>query len=1173
LKHRILIDPLLELESYSQILESVKSITKKTALATGVMDGQKCHLAYALAAHSNRPIVYIAENPIKAGEIFRDISFFEPTAMLYPARDILSYYATSSSTDILKERLRAINALLEGRCRALIIPIEALLDLHIPKERFSDFIMDYSVGDVVDMEELLVKLVNMGYERADAIEGAGQFARRGGILDIFGALDESPLRLEFWGDELDSIRIFDAHSQRSVDKTDICRIFPMSELVYNQTELASATSKIQVEYENSLKKLKDKGLRNEAAALRDNIGRDLERLCQNSRVSGMKKYAGYFHKCTSLFEYLPKDTILFFDEPTRIAQQANSAHEEFIRMMQARLEKGLILPNQVKLWQEYADILHSSEKFSVILLSTLPRTLKDFAPEILAHFEIKSQSSTHQRLDLLKEDLDYHLRQNYAICVLSGTTSRAQRLHRELSDDGFSAVLLENLEDVYLEKGKIALVKGAISRGFDYPRIGLFVISGSEFFQDERKRKKTPRKKRQKGAKIDSFTDLNVGDYVVHDNHGIGVYCGIEKIEIDNISRDYLKIGYHGGSALFVAISQLDALQKYIGGENARPKIHRLGGSEWQKTKSRVRGAVEIMAKELLNLYAKREAAKGYKYSQDTAWQQEFEEDFAYEETQDQLLAIEDVKKDMESVQVMDRLICGDVGYGKTEVAIRAAFKAVNDQKQVAVLVPTTILAQQHYTTFCERMKNFPINVHVLSRFKTPKAQRQTLAKLTTGEVDIIIGTHRLLSKDVVFKDLGLIVVDEEQRFGVGHKEKLKHLRESVDVLTLTATPIPRTLHMSLSGIRDMSLLEEPPQERQPIATYVLEYSEQLIRDAIVRELSRGGQVYYLHNRVSNISKTAGRIAEMVPEANVAFAHGQMSEDELENVMMDFIEGEIDVLVCTTIVESGLDIPNVNTIIIQDADYLGLSQLYQLRGRVGRSNRTSFAYLTYKKDKILTEIAEKRLSTIREFTEFGAGFKIAMRDLEIRGAGNLLGSSQHGHMDNVGYEMYCRLLDEAVKGLRGVEIKEDFETLIDINIDAYIPDTYISNELQKLEIYKRISHILSEKDLWDVQEEMEDRYGDLPRSASNLLDIALLKAYAHAIDVVSIIQRDRKLVVSFKADAKADAVRIADTVAKSKGKLFFTIGANPYITFKLPDEYGDFGFIKELIGFIKRIGG
>ncbi|MDR2903992.1 MAG: transcription-repair coupling factor, partial [Clostridiales bacterium] len=840
-------------------------------------------------------------------------------------------------------------------------------------------------------------LVLMGYERRDLVEAAGQFAVRGGILDLFTPIYDNALRIEFWDDEIDSIRLLDASSQRSIEKTDKICIFPMRELVYEEDDIEAAVAGIQKEFARVQKDYEKKGLTEELETLTETVGAIVEKFNAQKNFSGADKYIQYFYQDgAGVTDYLSPDTLIYFDEPARIAAHAENVLAEFYDSIKNRIEKGALLPSQAGLVFSYADILHKTKNHQQILLAMLTYNVRDFVLGGTYSFEVKSSGVIKQRIDMLEEDLRYFRDQNYRVILLAGAKTRAERLSAELREQGFLTVYHDTFDNVSLAPGVVALSKGSLLKGFEYPLIRLVIISDKDLFGAEKEKKRARKKK--KGAKIDSFTDLKIGDFVVHDNHGVGIYRGIEKIVVDGISKDYLKIGYSDAGNLYVHTSQMDMLQKYIGGDDAKPKLNKLGGSDWAKAKARVRSSVQILAQDLIALYAKRQAATGFIYSEDTVWQKEFEELFPYDETDDQLAAIEDVKHDMESNRVMDRLICGDVGYGKTEIAIRAAFKAVQDNKQVAYLVPTTILAQQHFNTFMQRMKDFPIAVDMMSRFRTPKQQKLTIEGLASGQVDIVIGTHRILSKDLKFKNLGLIIVDEEQRFGVGHKEKLKQMKENVDVMTLTATPIPRTLHMSLTGIRDMSVLEEPPQERQPIQTYVMEYNPESVRDAINRELSRDGQVYFLHNRVRNISEIAAKVQALVPNAAVAYAHGQMSEHELENIMLDFIEGEIDVLVCTTIIETGLDIPNVNTIIIQDADRMGLSQLYQLRGRVGRSNRLSYAYLMYKRDKVLTETSEKRLQTIREFTEFGSGFKIAMRDLEIRGAGSLLGGEQHGHM-------------------------------------------------------------------------------------------------------------------------------------------------------------------------------
>ena len=1159
--------PMRELESFERVSAQLNRNTAQTALCTGVVDSQKCHLSWALAAEKDRPLLYITYSEAKAREAFEDLQFFLPRVQYYPVRDMIFYAADVRSADILRQRTAVIDSLLQKEQTAIVLSVEALFDRLTPPERFEAFVLHYAVGDALDVNGLAARLVRMGYERAELVEGPGQFAIRGGIVDVYTAVYENAVRIELWGDEIDSIRLMDTHSQRSVENRSDVTIFPMRELVYGDEDIARAMTAIEKEYKRTSAAYVKKELKDELETLQSTIAHVLERMRETRGFSGLDQYIQYFYPTAStLLDYLPADTLLVFDEPGRLAQHAENTATEFGESVKNRIEKGYLLPAQAELILLYPDVLKATERFNRVLLATFTSGLRDFTIQVTADFAVKSSGVIQKRVDLLEEDLRYYMEQNYRVLILAGGRTRAERLCDELQGRGLPARTVEDLNETSLARGVIALSRGSLQKGFDYPLIGLAVVSGKELFDGGKKKRV---RKRKKGAEINSFADLRIGDYVVHDNHGVGVYQGIEKIVVDNVSKDYLKISYKDGGNLYVATSQLDMLQKYIGGEEAKPKLSKLGGAEWGRAKARVKGAVQILAKDLAALYARREAAVGHPFGKDTVWQAEFEELFPYDETDDQITAIEDVKRDMESPRVTDRLICGDVGYGKTEIAIRAAFKAVQDGKQVAYLVPTTILAQQHYNTFTQRMKDYPVNISMLSRFRTAKQQKETLAGLARGGVDIVIGTHRLLSNDLKFKDLGLVIVDEEQRFGVSHKEKLKRMRENVDVITLTATPIPRTLHMSLSGIRDMSILEEPPQERVPVQTYVMEYNPEFVRDAIHRELARDGQVYVLHNRVRNIADVAARMQQLVPEANVAFAHGQMSEHELENIMMDFISGDIDVLVCTTIIETGLDIANVNTIIIQDADYMGLAQLYQLRGRVGRSNRASYAYLMYRRDKILTEVSQKRLQTIREFTEFGSGFKIAMRDLEIRGAGNLLGAEQHGHMDTVGYDMYCKLLGEAVREERGEDVAPDFETLIDLAVNAFIPNHYIGNELQKLEVYKRIATIQTEKDFFDVQEEIEDRFGNLPVPVQTLLDIALLKAAAHRAYITGVTQKNGAYVMTFKGDAPVDPEHIAVLVQENRSKLRFTIAQSPFLSYRA--EENENGVLATLRGLLLKI--
>jgi transcription-repair coupling factor (superfamily II helicase) len=1119
------------------------------ALATGVLDSQKCHICAGLTQTFQRTSVIVTYSELKAREIYEDMELFLPGSVkFYPSKDIIFYSADIKSADITRQRFSVVKSLLNGEQVCVVLSAEALLDRLAPPRVFKDNILTLKPGDVIEIEDLARRLVYMGYERVDLVEAPGHFAVRGGILDLFTTVYENALRIDFFDDEIDSIRLLDTYSQRSIENLKSAVIYPMRELVFGADTLAAADERISAEFERTYAALKTDHPE-EAENLREHIGTVLETMRSQQGSASLDEYMIYFYpEAEGLFGYLPPDSLLFFDEPNRIDQRMETVLAEYAESIRNRILKGRMLPAQAEIIFSYETLLSQAAAFDSVLLCSMQQTVKDF--HVLAECAFEVKSAEIFQYSALSDDLRHWRDQGYMVLLLAGSRFQGQKLAEEIVGMGLSSRYCDNLADAELSPAVITVTRGGLKNGFEYPGVKLAVISVQSGAKEHKKKKAA----KSKASKIESFTDLRVGDYVVHENHGIGVYEGIEQIEVDGVSRDYLKLSYADGGKLYVQTNQMDMIQKYIGGDNAHLKLNKLGGTDWGKTKSRARKAVADLAKGLVALYAKRQSSKGFVYSKDTVWQREFEDQFPFVETEDQMTAISDVKKDMEAGKVMDRLICGDVGYGKTEIAIRAAFKAVQDNRQVAYLAPTTILVQQHYTTFRQRMQEFPIAVEMLSRFKTGKENKDTVEHLKTGTCDIVIGTHRLLSKDVGFRNLGLIVVDEEQRFGVKAKERLKELRENVDVLTLTATPIPRTLHMSLTGIRDMSILEDPPQERQPIQTYVMEFSPEFVRDAISRELARGGQVYYLHNRVHNIVEEADRVAKLAPFASVAYAHGQMTRHELENIMMQFISGDINVLVCTTIIETGLDIPNVNTIIIQDADYMGLAQLYQLRGRVGRSNRLAYAYLMYRRDKVLPEVAEKRLQTIREFTEFGSGFKIAMRDLEIRGAGNLLGAEQHGHMDAIGYDLYCKLLYEEVARLEGKPQQEDFETLVDIPINAFIPPGYIQNEEQKLEMYKKISLIGNMQDYYDVQEELEDRYGDLPRSVQNLLSVALMKAAAHKVGVTSMVKKGQAIVITFKADAPVDAAKLAQAVSRDRLRLLFTQAPNPYLTYRLGSD-------------------
>lgn len=1033
--------PLQGLAEFEQIKE--KSKTNKGILqVSGCMESQKSHLMYGLSGIAPYRLI-LAEDERRAREIYEDYRFYDRKVYSYPAKDLLFFQADIHGNLLIRHRMKVIKALLEEKELTVVTSIDGCMDFLESLEKIKEQLIHYESDSTVDTEQLKNQLVALGYERVGQVEMPGQFSVRGGIVDIYCLTEENPWRIELWGDEIDSIRSFDPESQRSLENLEELTIYP------------------------AVEHIGDKDM-------------------------------------VSFLDYFPEErTIIFLDEPNRLTEKGGAVEEEYRQSRMHREEKGS--RNLPENWLcSFEQLQKELNKRNCISVCALEPKQAGWKVREKFYLEVKSISAYNNSFELLVKDLHQYKKQGYRIALLSGSRTRAERLAKDLQEEGLAAFYGQDY-DREICPGEIMVVYGHAKKGFEYPLIKFAVMTESDIFGQEQKKKK--KKKNYSGSRIQDFAELSIGDFVVHEKHGLGIYRGIEKVEVDRIVKDYIKIEYRGGSNLYIPATQLDCLQKYSGADASKaPKLNKLGTQEWNKTKSKVRGAVKNIAKELVELYAVRQEKEGYVCGPDTVWQREFEEMFPYEETEDQLSAIEDAKRDMESTRIMDRLICGDVGYGKTEVALRAAFKEVQESRQVAYLAPTTILAQQIYNTFVQRMKEFPVRVELLCRFRTPAQQKKAIEDLKKGQVDVIIGTHRILSKDVQFKNLGLLIVDEEQRFGVTHKEKIKQLKKNVDVLTLTATPIPRTLHMSLIGIRDMSVLEEPPMDRMPIQTYVMEYDEETVREAINRELRRGGQVYYVYNRVTDIADVALRIAKLVPDARVDFAHGQMSERELENVMYSFVNGDIDVLVSTTIIETGLDISNVNTMIIHDSDRYGLSQLYQLRGRIGRSNRTAYAFLMYRKNVMLKETAEKRLAAIREYTDLGSGFKIAMRDLELRGAGNLLGAQQHGHMNAVGYDLYCKMLNEAVKEAKGIHTMEDFETSVDLNVDAYIPDSYISNEFQKLDIYKRIAGIETQQDYDDMLEELLDRFGEPGKAVLNLLAIAKLKAIAHQGYVTEIKQ-------------------------------------------------------------------
>lgn len=1078
------IQPLQSLAEFEQI-QKCAGENRGIMEISGCIESQKVHMMYGLSGLFPSHLI-LAEDEKRAKEIYEDYRFYDKEVYYYPAKDLLFFQADIHGNLLIRQRMQVIKALLEKERITVVTSIDGCMDFLLPLEEIKKSLIHYESDSPIDLEALKDSLVALGYERVGQVEMPGQFSVRGGIIDIYSLTEENPWRIELWGDEIDSIRSFDAESQRSLENLDKITIYPAVEKV------------------------------------------------------GEKEMV-------SFLEYFSREkSILFLDEPNHLVEKGMDVEEEYLQSRKHREEKGeQKLPDN---WLCRFDTLQKAlNQYNCAAFCALEPKRGKWKITEKFDVTVKTVNSYNSSFELLVKDLLQYKKQGFQIALLSGSRTRAERLAKDLQEEGLNAFYSTDY-DRLIQPGEIMVAYGHAKKGFEYPLIKFAVMTETDIFGQEQKKKK--KKKNYNGQRIQDFAELSIGDFVVHEKHGLGIYRGIEKVEVDKIVKDYIKIEYRGGSNLYILATQLDALQKYSGADTTKaPKLNKLGGQEWNKTKSRVRGAVKNIAKELVELYAVRQEKEGYVCGPDTVWQREFEEMFPYEETEDQLNAIEDTKRDMESTKIMDRLVCGDVGYGKTEVALRAAFKAVQESRQVVYLVPTTILAQQHYNTFVQRMKEFPVKVELLCRFRTPAQQKKAIEGLKKGQVDIVVGTHRVLSKDIEFKNLGLLIIDEEQRFGVAHKEKIKQLKKDVDVLTLTATPIPRTLHMSLIGIRDMSVLEEPPMDRIPIQTYVMEYDEETVREAINRELRRGGQVYYVYNRVTDIAEVALRISKLVPDARVDFAHGQMSERELEQVMYGFINGEIDVLVSTTIIETGLDISNVNTMIIHDSDRYGLSQLYQLRGRIGRSNRTSYAFLMYRPNMVLRETAEKRLAAIREYTDLGSGFKIAMRDLELRGAGNLLGAQQHGHMNAVGYDLYCKMLSEAVKEAKGIHTMEDFETSVDLNIDAFIPDTYISNEFQKLDIYKRIAGIENQSDYDDMLEELLDRFGEPTKAVLNLLAIAKMKAIAHQAYVTEIKQIGKEIKITLYEKAKINPVGIPALMDKYRRRLQFKTDKEPKFIF------------------------
>ena len=1114
-------------------------------MLSGLTDAGKVHFAYATRFYTEKPICIITYNEMQAKKIIKDLNLYEENVYYFPKREVLNFDYLAESKENIYNRIECLNNIYNKNAKIIVTTIEAIEQPIIPKEFLYKNVLNLKVSESFNLNELKEKLIYLGYERYDLVESKGQFSVRGGIVDV--AISEKiGIRIEFWGDEIDSIRRFDIRNQRSIDMLTNTTIYPAHEFV------------LEKNLEDVINSIKENQDKNQLPYLEE----DIEVIKSGDYVSKVNKYFNDFYsKHENILDYLSEDFILFLDEVGKIKARSENIGKDIDGIVKNLLEKEKYVPQALL---EYSDYIKFTDSIKHKQTIYLEKQDIGFVDKQSMHAKRNGYSFSYREVNFFRSSMDLLLEElqkatEKTVIILAGNESNVKKVMNLLNENNIKATT-----DVLSNDGML-VIPGTISNGFECFDFNLMIITVEEIFAKP-KAKRTTSNAFKQGENV-VFSDLKIGDYVVHKTSGIGQFIGVNTIKADGVTKDYIKLKYKDDDVLYVPTNSLDNVRKYIGSGDGIPRLNRLGSKEWETTKAKVKSNLREVARELIELYAKRQKMKGYAFSVDTPWQKQFEDSFPYTETSDQLRCIEEVKKDMEQPRTMDRLLCGDVGYGKTEVAIRAAFKACMDQKQVAYLVPTTILANQQYESFKDRMKDFPIRVELLNRFRTKKQQEEIVKKLELGEIDVIIGTHRLLSKDVAFKDLGLLIIDEEHRFGVKDKEKIKQMKNNVDVLTMTATPIPRTLHMSIVGIRDMSVIYEPPQNRIPVQTYVLEYDEEVVKEAITKELERDGQIFYLYNNVENIDKKAEQISNLVPEARVGFAHGQMSGKELEEIMLDFIEKRINVIVCTTILESGIDIPNANTIIVENADKLGLAQLYQIRGRVGRSDKQAYAYIMYRRDKLLSEVADKRLKAIKEFTEFGSGFKIAMRDLEIRGAGSILGEYQHGHMEQVGYDMYCKLLDEVVKEITGEIIEEDIDVQIDINVSSYIPDEFIENSSQKIEVYQNIALCKTKEDIINVTDEIIDRYGKMPVEVENLLKISEIKQKCKKCGIAKLTQRQQNIVVEFVPE-KFDYTIVDKLIERYKNRIRFSPAQKPYITYKIQNENK---IIEEVNEFLKNL--
>ena len=1127
-----------ELGKSQKFVDIVKEIENKKSPIdiSGLTDVGMIQILLGINEYAKKPIALITYNEIQAKQIVDNLKTFTDKVIFFPKKEIVTYDYIAESKDLPYERIDALNKIKEKRTPIIVTTIESLMQKLPAKETLYKNAINLKIGEVYSLEQLKQKLVSLGYVRCELIEGRGQFSVRGGILDV--SLDDKiGVRIEFWGDEVDSIRNFAIVSKRSINTLDKVEIYPAHEYI------------LEAKIEDICKKIRKNITDDKQEEI---IEEDIEQIKAGNYISKIDKYFDcFYNKQDTLIDYLKENYIIAIDEESKVSQRAINILQDINNLSKALLEKEKIVPQALNGMLTYDVIDEKLEKSGKTILYLDKQDVVTKKQTEKYTFEYREINYYKSEIENLFDDLRKLLKDNKNVYILVDNKEKTKKLKDILEKQEIPAKIEEKLDKTIIVKSKEKIVTigvGKISSGFENYEINQVVISADDLIDGGKKKRTVANKAYKEGEKV-VFADLKIGDYVVHKTYGIGIYIGVNTITADRTTKDYIKIKYQNDDILYVPTNQLDSIRKYIGGDAIQPKINKLGSKEWSETKAKVKKNLRAVARELIELYAKREKAKGFAFSKDTPWQAEFEAKFPYQETDDQLRCIDEVKKDMEMSRPMDRLLCGDVGYGKTEVAIRAAFKAVMDQKQVAYLVPTTVLADQQYQEFKERMKDFPIKVELLNRFRSAKQQKETIRKLKLGEVDVVVGTHRLLSKDVEFKDIGLLIIDEEHRFGVKAKEKIKQYKANIDVLTMTATPIPRTMHMSIVGIRDMSVIYEPPQNRKPVQTYVLEYDTEVIKEAITKELERNGQVFYIFNNVENIQKKADTISRLVPEAVVSYAHGRMTGTQIEDIMKDFIDGKSNVLVCTTILESGIDIPNANTIIVENADRMGLAQLYQIRGRVGRSDKQAYAYITYKRDKMLSEVADKRLKAIKEFTEFGSGFKIAMRDLEIRGAGSLLGEIQSGHLEQVGYDTYCNLLNEVVKEMKGEEVVEDIDIQIDLNVTSYIPDEYISDSAQKIEIYQNIALCKNEEDIQNEIDEIIDRFGNMPPELENLLDIARIKYLAKNSYITKIMSKRTAVVFTFE-QSKFN-VNIEELVKQYRNRIKFSPGVKPMITLEI----------------------